>query len=91
MSTLDQLTQTVCRLSAQTQREVLHYALYLAERTAREEQLSSESEFKRRCALGDALDTAARLNPFSTISDPVAWQREIRQDRVLPEREESAC
>lgn len=27
------------------------------------------------------------LKPFRSISDPVAWQREIRKDRPLPGRE----
>ena len=28
------------------------------------------------------------MDTFSEITDPVAWQREIREDRPLPDREE---
>ena len=34
-----------------------------------------------------ALAEIRRLNPYRDITDPVAWQREIRQDRPLPGRE----
>lgn len=35
----------------------------------------------------EILRRLARENPFPSIPDPVAWQREIRQDRPLPGRE----
>ena len=85
MTTLEQLTQTVRGLPDQVQREVLHYALTLADRAAEEESIPPETTVVRRRALGEALEAAARLNPFEEVSDPVAWQRELRQDRVLPE------
>ena len=34
-----------------------------------------------------ALRKLRELGTFKTISDPVAWQREIRQDRSLPGRD----
>jgi hypothetical protein len=33
------------------------------------------------------LEKLAELGGVSSISDPVAWQREIREDRVLPGRD----
>lgn len=33
-----------------------------------------------------ALAEIRRLNPYRDITDPVAWQQEIRQDRPLPLR-----
>ncbi len=33
------------------------------------------------------MEQLAEANPFSEIDDPVAWQREIRKDRLLPGRE----
>lgn len=33
-----------------------------------------------------AFERLRELNPFREIVDPVAWQREIRQDRPLPGR-----
>jgi hypothetical protein len=34
-----------------------------------------------------ALDVVRKLDPYRTLADPGAWQREIRQDRTLPFRE----
>ena len=34
-----------------------------------------------------ALAEVRRLNPYRNIADPVAWQREMREDRPLPGRE----
>jgi hypothetical protein len=42
----------------------------------------------RRRRVAEALDALAASNPFAEISDPLAWQREIRKDRPLPGREE---
>jgi hypothetical protein len=35
----------------------------------------------------DAFEKLRQLNPFREIDDPVAWQKSIRTDRALPERE----
>ena len=34
-----------------------------------------------------AWERLRQLNPFRDIEDPVAWQREIREDRQLPGRD----
>ncbi len=91
MTTLEQLTQTVQRLPDQVQLEVLHYALYLSDRSAGEDTPPPETTFVRRRALGEALEAAARLNPFEEVSDPLAWQRETREDRALPGRDKPGC
>lgn len=36
--------------------------------------------------MAEALNQLAAAGGLTTISDPEAWQREQRQDRVLPER-----
>jgi len=33
-----------------------------------------------------ALEEVRKLNPYRDIADPVAWQREIREDVILPGR-----
>jgi hypothetical protein len=91
MTTLEQLTQTVRGLPDQVQREVLHYALYLADRAVGEESIPPETAVVRRRALSEALEAAARINPFEEVSDPVAWQRDNREDRALPGRDQPAC
>ncbi len=34
-----------------------------------------------------ALAELARRGTFAAITDPVAWQRELRSERALPDRE----
>jgi antitoxin component of MazEF toxin-antitoxin module len=38
-------------------------------------------------AVKRAIRNLQKIRPFSTIKDPVAWQREIRKDRPLPGRD----
>jgi len=37
--------------------------------------------------MAEALAELARRGTFADISDPVAWQRELRSERALPDRE----
>lgn len=46
--------------------------------------LSPEEKGQRRVA---ALKNLAKLGAFAGIQDPAAWQREVRTDRDLPDRE----
>jgi hypothetical protein len=34
-----------------------------------------------------ALEEIRKLNPYRDITDPLAWQQEIREDRPLPGRD----
>ena len=34
-----------------------------------------------------ALENVRKLNPYRDITDPVEWQRELREDRPLPGRD----
>jgi hypothetical protein len=38
-------------------------------------------------AMAAILEQLAERRTFSAITDPVRWQRELRQDRILPGRE----
>jgi hypothetical protein len=52
-------------------------------------ELESPSEvYARGHAMAALLEKLAERRTFSTIPDPVKWQRELRRDRVLPGREE---
>jgi hypothetical protein len=42
-----------------------------------------EALVERQESLRALLEELVALNPFADIDDPVAWQREIRRDRVL--------
>jgi hypothetical protein len=47
-----------------------------------------ESDAERGRRMAAALRKLAEMNAFAEITDPVAWQREIRKDRPLPGRED---
>lgn len=40
----------------------------------------------QRQALKEALEAAVAADAFAEVTDPAAWQKDIRQDRPLPER-----
>jgi hypothetical protein len=48
--------------------------------------LQMEAEFRRQKTV-EILEKIAASNIFADISDPVEWQRELRQDRPLPGRD----
>ena len=52
------------------------------------EQEPPEEAHARGHAMSALLEKLAERRTFSAIADPVRWQRELRQERVLPEREE---
>ena len=51
------------------------------------EQESPSEAHARGYAMAALLEKLAKRHTFSTIPDPVKWQRELRQDRGLPGRE----
>ena len=44
-------------------------------------------EHTRGLAMAALLEKLAKRGTFSAISEPIQWQRELRQDRALPGRE----
>jgi len=55
--------------------------------TILEEYSSLDSE-SRGQKMAQVLEKLAAGNAFCQVSDPVEWQREVRQDRSLPDRNE---
>jgi len=51
------------------------------------ESAKPEDLTRRGDEMASILEQLAAGNAFSEISDPVAWQREAREDRPLPRRE----
>ncbi len=84
---LQQLHKHASVLPSPLQAELLHYAIYL-EKRAKESASPSISDAQRRARLAEALENAAALDPYGEIADPVAWQREQREERPLPGRED---
>jgi hypothetical protein len=83
MTLMEQNEKQLDILPPEKQSEVLDFILFLQQRV-RSEPLSGEDERAQR--IRSALITLAELNTFAQISDLVAWQKEIRQDRKLPGR-----
>ena len=50
------------------------------------EQASVSEAPARGPAMAALLEKLAARGTFTASTDPVRWQRELRQDRVLPER-----
>ena len=55
--------------------------------TLQEERSTLSAEFRRQ-KIVEILEKIAVNNVFGDISDPVEWQRDLRQDRPLPGRDE---
>lgn len=55
--------------------------------TLQEERSTLSAEFRRQ-KIVEILEKFAASNVFAEISDPVEWQRDLRQDRPLPGRDE---
>ncbi len=51
------------------------------------EETASEAVLDRGRVMAEALAALASRGTFTAISDPVAWQREMRSERTLPNRE----
>lgn len=51
------------------------------------EESDSVSPSNRGRLMAEILAELAQRGTFAEIPDPVAWQRELRSERVLPDRE----
>jgi antitoxin component of MazEF toxin-antitoxin module len=49
-------------------------------------QLPSKQKKQDRAKITRIVEKLQELHAYSSIENPVAWQREIRQDRPLPDR-----
>ncbi len=52
------------------------------------EKESNSEKTKRGKEMAAILNELSETNPFSVIDDPVQWQREVREDRNQPYRED---
>jgi hypothetical protein len=51
------------------------------------EDVPLEAARERGRVMAEALAALASRGTFAAITDPVAWQREVRHERTLPTRE----
>ncbi len=84
MTLIEQIQKRLLKLSPDKQREVLDFVAFLQLRSPK----SSEpvTDLKRGERIKDLLNQLAKTKAFSDITDPVAWQRNTREDRPLPGR-----
>lgn len=61
--------------------------LNLGDKTTLPPAQKKQPQDQNRAEIQQAIRNLQKLNAFSSIKDPVAWQREIRKDRPLPGRE----
>ena len=51
------------------------------------EEPAVEATRERGRVMAEALAALAQRGTFADITDPVTWQRELRAERVMPDRE----
>lgn len=85
MTILEEIQQQLSELPPEEQSEVLDFIAFLRQRLSRQPRRAVSAH--RRQAIKGSLEELAALGVFADITDPVAWQRQIRQDRPLPGRE----
>ncbi len=72
-------------IKALSHADKLYVLQILVQEIVKEENISSKTQKKGKLA-AKILQRMADRNALANISDPVKWQREIRQDRPLPDR-----
>ena len=87
MNLTESISEHVANLPPERQAEVLDFVLFLEQTQERTETAAPGDTEERRRRVAAALDALRQSGVFAGVSDPVAWQREIRQDRPLPGRE----
>ncbi|MCF6237152.1 MAG: DUF2281 domain-containing protein [Gammaproteobacteria bacterium] len=75
-------------LPTRLQEEVLDFVHFLQQKQARKIEKQQDNEEPNGAKLARLMERVAkRGTAFSSIKDPVAWQRNVRKDRPLPGRE----
>jgi len=82
---VQQIHEHINQLPSDLQAELFNYILLLEQKIVQKNEQIIFNDRKKSFAI--ALEKAVELNPFSEIVDPVMWQCEQRQDRLLPNRE----
>lgn len=79
------IQQHVDLLPPYQQAEVLDFVLFLEQK--RQSHFNLLSDDARRQKLAASLQQLAQSAAFSEVKDPVAWQKEIREDKPLFDRD----
>lgn len=84
MTLMEQIQKRLLKLSPEKQREVLDFVAFLQLRPSKLAEPTIEA--KRGGKIKELLNRLGTMKTFSEITDPVAWQKNIRKDRPLPGR-----
>lgn len=82
-----QILDNVQDLPPEMQQEALNFIQFLKSKLAHTETTQAVKETNGKQVVEIMTKMAERGSAFRDIKDPVAWQQEIRKDRVLPGRE----
>jgi hypothetical protein len=83
MTLLDEIQQKITTLPLEKQSEVLEFIEFLQYRKQWQEPKLLQEKKKR---IQNTFKKITLLNMFTEITDPVAWQKQVRQDRLQPGR-----
>ena len=81
MSLAQIIQQHVDLLPSYQQAEVLDFILFLEQKKQHHLKLLNDDERRQKLAI--SLQQLAQSATFSEIKDPVAWQKEVREDKPL--------
>lgn len=85
---LDEEEKREAPLTADEEASIMNAIEKLRSRAGlRRREMSPQEQERRRQSAMEALRQLRESNPYLDLADPVAWQREIRQDRPLPFRD----
>jgi hypothetical protein len=83
---IQQILEDMKILPLEMQAEALDFVCFLKTKLIKTEAVELEQEPSGRNASAIMSEIAVRGRAFQGIEDPVAWQRDMRQDRPLPGR-----
>jgi len=77
----------ILMLPENAKQEVLNFVEFLLSKYSNfSKKRARKKNEQRGQKMADILEKISKTKTFSDIADPLAWQKEIRQDRPLPER-----
>ena len=82
-----QIMEDVESLPEQFQAETLDFVQFLKQKISKKEKITQAGVTNGVDIAQLMSNIAERGDAFNDIEDPVEWQRKIRQDRPLPNRE----
>lgn len=84
MTLIEQIQKLLLKLSPDKQREALDFVAFLQMHSIKSPEPAADAQRGER--IKDAFAQLAKMKTFSDITDPIAWQRNTREDRSLPGR-----